>query len=77
MGVPGRAFEQELAEVKKAKAYVALLAKVQAAHERKLFFPSIWPLKDCIWSTVSSFGLSSISETLLYWCEPNRRLPTT
>ncbi|KAK4828053.1 hypothetical protein QYF61_023113 [Mycteria americana] len=51
MGVPGRAFEHELAEVKKAKAHGAALAEVQAANQRKLFFPSIWHLRDCIWST--------------------------
>lgn len=74
MGIPGGAFEHELAEVKKAKAYGAVLAKVQAADQRKLLFPSIWHLRDCIWSTVSSFGLPSITETLLYCSEPNRRI---
>lgn len=39
MGVPGGAFEHELAEVKNAKAYGTVLAKVQAADQRKLFSP--------------------------------------
>lgn len=74
MGVPGRAFGYELAEVKKAKADGAVLAKVQAANQRKLFFPCMWHLGDCIWSTVSSFGLPGITDPLLYRNEPNRRL---
>lgn len=65
-----RAFEHELWEVKKAKEYGAVLARVQAANHRMFPPPSIWHLRDCIWITVSSFGLPSIR----HWKGPDRSL---
>lgn len=73
MGVLGGALDHKPAKVKKTKAYWVVLAKVQAADQRKLFFPSIWHLGECILSTVPSFGCPSIKETLLYWKKLNRK----